>query len=210
VDQGELHEVVSCDCAKLIKGTARGINAAAVLAGERGLKRIALVIALSSALSSIAVAQSSGTPRVGDEVRFKARARSSLSDTSLLSCEGKITRLLLDTLVVRPFGQCRHYDNALVNLRDVDLARNRGSRARHLLAGVAIGGIAGGVAGFLLVGDGCKKGYEDCDGGLAQISWTLGGIIVGGLSGGAIGAFIPAGLQWRPLPNRPARLDDRL
>ena len=154
----------------------------------------------------MAFAQTTAVGRFGDDVRFTATANTSSTANSQVNCEGEVSGYSLDTVLIRPIGYCRRFAS-LIDLTEVEVGRDRGSRPRHVLKGLLLGIVAGGVAGFLIAGDGCQKGFQCDDGGLAVVEFTATGMTVGGLVGGIVGASLPAGLQWRPMRARPARID---
>ena len=65
---------------------------------------------------------------------------------------------------------------------------------RTVLKSALLGLVGGGIAGWLIVGDGCR--ISPCDGGgLAVIEFTLAGIVSGGIVGSAVGFLLPAGVH---------------
>ena len=115
--------------------------------------------------------------------------------------------MMLDTLVLVPFGHCRRYSD-LRDIRDLEVAHDRGSRRKHFIRGLTFGAIGGALAGFLIAGDGCSQSPCD-DGGLAVVEFSFGGAVTGGVTGGVVGILLPAGTYWKAVPRQLVRLDGR-
>lgn len=146
--------------------------------------------------------------RIGDNVRFTATLVGAAADTtSMIRCEARVSRLRLDTLLVRPFGLCAQQPASMLRLHDLHLQKRNPSRLANVAIGAAVGTLGGVLAGLVIVGDGCRR--AGCDGGLSVAVFTLGGAVSGGLIGTTIGFLLPAGTRWVPSPDRAVRLDDR-
>lgn len=142
---------------------------------------------------------------IGTEVRFRLASPDSTSGPTILrECEGKVSRLSLDTIVVRPHGQCGS-DILQPRLVELQTEKRRGSRVAHIKKGLIFGAISGGILGRLIVGDGCKR--PGCDGGYAVLQYTLTGLVGGGIIGSAIGFALPAGTHWHSIRGRSVRID---
>ena len=168
----------------------------------RDLQRCRLInVALAMLVSSISGAQASHNGvAIGDGVRFNvAGIPGSMTDKNSLRCEGRVQRLLLDTVFVGPEGYCATKGLSPSVVVEAQLEKRRGSRTSHMLEGVLLGGIVGGIVGGLIAGDGCRKGGCD-DGGLAVTEYMLAGLLSGSSIGAGIGLALPAGRHWRPIP----------
>jgi len=174
------------------------------------MKPIGQFFAFLMLFSSVLVAQDRRTSvTIGDQVRFGVTVVGGpLSQASDRQCEGQIFRVIRDTLVVRPFGQCALDSLGLPTIRNLQVARNRGSRGAHLAKGAIFGLIGGGIAGALIAGDGCRVSPCD-DGELAVWGFTLAGIVSGAVIGAAVGVLLPTGTHWISIGPRAARFDTR-
>lgn len=163
------------------------------------MKRIAWFCVVSALCSNALFAQRNhARVRVGDQVRFRLTPSAALPiGATDLQCEGQVFTLLRDTLVIRPHAFCGRASIAGMEVRQLQLEQRKGSRRGHVLKGALLGLVGGGIAGWLIVGDGCR--ISPCDGGLAVIEFTLAGIVSGGIIGSAVGFLLPAGVHWRSL-----------
>jgi hypothetical protein len=168
----------------------------------------ALIAAMVTSAMSATLSAQPAAVSIGDQVRFKATPVHASADTSTVRCEGHVSRLLLDTLVVRPEGYCGSLTLSLLRVSDFEIERKRGSRAVHVAIGAGLGILGGGVAGLAIAGDGCKRGGCD-DGGLAAMSLGIVSAAAGGLIGTIIGFVMPAGNWWEQSPDREIRIDQR-
>ena len=167
--------------------------------------RVVWLYAMASLIATPVFAQRNSSPiHIGDQVRFRIHSVGNSSSGEAL-CEGQVSRLLLDTVVIRPHGSCGSNAIPPVLVRDLSLEQRKGSRGQHLFNGVVAGLAVGGLAGRLIAGDGCK--VRGCDGGLAIIEFTLAGALSGTIVGATIGLLLRAGVHWRPLPQHPARVE---
>ena len=171
------------------------------------MNRTAWAFAIATVASSTSYAQAGpGGVGIGDQVRFKlASTRASSDGTNSPQCEGRVTGLLFDTVVVRPFEDCG-INGSLVRVIELQRQKRLGSRTSHMLWGLLYGAIGGGIAGGVIAGDGCRPGGCD-DGGLAVVEYMLTGLTAGGIVGASIGFALPAGTRWRSIAAQLVRLE---
>jgi hypothetical protein len=160
-----------------------------------------LAAALLAAASRVsAQALGAAPPRAGDHVRV--RVTSPPDGPVGLQCEAPVAAVVADTLALARAGRCP----AGAYVGRVEVWRgDRGSRAAHASVGLVGGAVLGGLAGRLIVGDGCR--VAGCDGGTSVAIFTVLGGAAGALVGGVVGALLPAGPQWVPAGGaRPVRV----
>lgn len=148
----------------------------------------------ASAAAQSGPVQSGTTPTVGD--RVQVLIDSSATVPGDMMCDGSVTGVARDTLVLAPMHGCpRGQFVARVRVFRGD----RGERVSHVKHG-ALGGVIGGaIVGRLVGGDGCSGSTQCADGGLPVRIFTVAGAVVGALVGGVIGAMQPDGPQWELL-----------
>ena len=149
-----------------------------------------------------ASAQQPAASMLGARVKFDlvsegADAKAQSSD----NCEGTVAASTGDTLLIAPSKTCAINGSLRQEVSALHIeAGNRGSRGNHLLYGILIGAVTGGVIGRVVAGDGCRiPGCDDA--GFAVGVITTEGIALGTIVGGVVGLILPAGTQWRALPH---------
>ena len=118
-------------------------------------------------------------------------------------CEARVSEVRADTLTVANvsrWGGCPRQAYAPSDLASVEISRgHRGSRLAHAGIGLLGGAAVGGTLAWALIGDGCAASGCD-DGDLAVAVFTFIGVVTGGVTGTIVGAALPAGPRWAPLP----------
>ena len=108
---------------------------------------------------------------------------------------GHLSNLTPDSLII---DRCKNCDRLRYGTREIGrLEVLRGSsRGRHFAVGLAVGALAGFVAGVISTAQPCNGTPDVC--GFRDIA-LIGDPAVGALIGGIIGIALPTGQRWEPV-----------
>lgn len=108
---------------------------------------------------------------------------------------GHLSKLTGDSLIIDRCANCDRLRYGTLEISRLEVLRGS-SRGKHFAVGLAVGALAGFVAGVISTAQPCNGTPDVC--GFRDIA-LIGDPAVGALIGGIIGIALPTGKRWEPV-----------